>query len=97
MGEYVPRGWGREGDRLWGEKISSGGSGSATSVNEVARHLSEIAGVPIRTKHGEPRPGDVRDSRADITRAAAKLGFAPHTSLRDGLGRTLGWYRTQPP
>src|SRR2546427_2548156 len=85
------------GERRVGGQIINVGSGSATSVNEVARHLSEIAGVPIRTKHGEPRPGDVRDSRADITRAAAKLGFAPHTSLRDGLGRTLVWYRTQPP
>ena len=85
------------GERPVAGQIINVGSGSATSVNEVARLLSEIAGVSIRTKHGEPRPGDVRDSRADITRAAAKLGFAPHTSLRDGLGRTLVWYRTQRP
>ncbi|OLD34385.1 MAG: hypothetical protein AUI19_03335 [Myxococcales bacterium 13_1_40CM_2_68_15] len=76
-------------------QIINVGSGSATSVNEVARLVSEIAGAPIRTKHSEPRPGDVRDSRADITRAAAKLGFAPRTSLREGLGPTLAWYRTQ--
>src|SRR5438128_3365698 len=83
------------GERPVAGQLINLGSGSATSVNEVARLLSEIAGVPIRTKHGEPPPGDVRDSRADITRASAKLGFAPRTSLRDGLGRTLAWYRTQ--
>ena len=83
------------GERPVAGQLINLGSGSATSVNEVARLLSEIAGVPIHTKHGEPRPGDVRDSRADITRASAKLGFAPRTSLRDGLGRTLAWYRTQ--
>src|SRR5439155_14778741 len=72
-----------------------GGGGWAFPVGGGPRLLSEIAGVPIHTKHGEPRPGDVRDSRADITRASAKLGFTPRTSLRDGLGRTLAWYRTQ--
>src|SRR5438309_8254708 len=85
------------GERPVAGQIINVGSGSATAVNEVARHLSEIAGVPTRTKHGDPRPGDVRDSPADITRAAAKLGFAPHTSLRDGPARTLAWYPTQRP
>jgi len=83
------------GERPVAGAIINIGSGSANSVNEVARLLSEIAGVPIHTKHGDPRPGDVRDSRADITKAAAKLGFAPRTSLREGLGETLAWYRTQ--
>jgi len=85
------------GERPVSGEIINVGSGSATSVNEVARLLSEIAGVPIRTKRIEPRPGDVRDSRADITKAAEKFGFAPGTSLREGLERTLAWYRAQTP
>ena len=33
-------------------------------------------------------------SRAfDISRARAELGYAPATMLRDGIGRTLAWYR----
>ena len=33
-------------------------------------------------------------SRAfDITRARTELGFAPRVGLRDGIGRTLEWYR----
>src|SRR2546429_7791756 len=71
------------------------GSGLAPSVNEVARLLSEVRGGRIHPKHGEPRPGHCRDFRSDITRASAKLGFTPRPSLRDGLGRTLAWYRTQ--
>ncbi len=87
-------------NRLAGERPVAGqiinvGSGTATSVNDVARLLSEIAGVPVRTKRVDPRPGDVRDSRADITKAAQKLGFSPTTSLREGLERTLAWYRAQ--
>src|SRR5262249_55231801 len=35
-------------------------------------------------------------SRAfDISRARAELGFAPRVGLREGIGRTLGWYRDQ--
>jgi len=83
------------GERPVSGEIINVGSGSTTSVNEVARLLSEVAGVPIRTKRIGPRPGDVRDSRADITKAAEKFGFAPRISLREGLERTLAWYRTQ--
>jgi nucleoside-diphosphate-sugar epimerase len=37
-----------------------------------------------------------RKSRAfDISRARAELGFAPRVGLRDGIGRTLSWYRAQ--
>jgi nucleoside-diphosphate-sugar epimerase len=35
-------------------------------------------------------------SRAfDITRARAEIGFAPRVGLREGIGRTLDWYRTE--
>ena len=37
-----------------------------------------------------------RKSRAfDISRARAELGYEPRVGLRDGIGRTLGWYRDQ--
>ena len=83
------------GERPVAGQIINVGSGTATSVSEVARLLSEISSAALRTKRIEPRPGDIRDSRADVTKAAEKLGFAPRTSLRDGLERTLAWYRTR--
>ncbi|HEX9341794.1 MAG TPA: NAD-dependent epimerase/dehydratase family protein [Thermoplasmata archaeon] len=70
------------------------GSGTATSVAEVANVLSGIAGAPVRATRREPRPGDVRHSRADIGKAATRLGFAPQTPLREGLEKTLAYYRT---
>jgi UDP-glucose 4-epimerase len=72
------------------------GSGSAISVNDVARALSEITVTPVRVARKETRPGDVRHSRADIEKAMDRLGFAPRTSLREGLERTLAYYRTRP-
>ena len=33
-------------------------------------------------------------SRAfDITRARAEIGYAPRVGLREGIARTLSWYR----
>jgi len=39
------------------------------------------------------QPGDVRTTYASIDRLARATGFAPHTSLEDGLARFVAWYR----
>lgn len=83
-----------EGLELAAEKPVNGevfnlGSGQATSVNEVVRLLSEIAGAPIRAAHKPDRPGDVRHSHADVAKAKEKLGFTVRTPLREGISRTL--------
>lgn len=78
-------------------RVFNVGSGGSTRVLDVVRILSELTGTPIRTLRKEPRPGDVRHSQADITQAADALGFHPRTSLRDGLDRTLSYYRANPP
>ncbi len=70
------------------------GSGRPTSVNEVARVLSEIAHATPRRMQKGPREGDVRHSLADIGKARQRLGFAPRTSLREGLEKTLAFFRT---
>jgi UDP-N-acetylglucosamine 4-epimerase len=41
------------------------------------------------------RAGDVRDSQADPAKAVRLIGFNPRTTLREGLERTLDWYRSQ--
>ena len=83
------------GERPVAGQIFNLGSGTATKVNEVARLLSEVTVTPIRAARKESRPGDVRHSSADIGKATAKLGFTPRTSLREGLERTLAYYRSQ--
>ena len=82
------------GERPIAGQIFNLGSGTATKVNEVARLLSETTVTPIRAARKDSRPGDVRHSLADISKATAKLGFTPRTSLREGLERALAYYRT---
>ncbi len=95
--EDVAAGFDLAGEKPVAGQVFNLGSGSATSVVDVARHLSEITESPIRAVRKEHRAGDVRHSRADIEKAIEKLGFAPKTSLREGLERTLGYYRSTMP
>jgi UDP-glucuronate 4-epimerase len=42
------------------------------------------------------QPGDVERTFADISRAQRELGYAPLTTLRQGLASFVEWLRTQP-
>jgi nucleoside-diphosphate-sugar epimerase len=68
------------------------GGGDRTTINELVAILSEITGVKATVEHTDPQPGDVRHSKADITRARELLGFEIGVGLRDGLERTVAWY-----
>ena len=76
-------------------KMFNAGNGGRYSLNFVWKALQEIEGVKIEPHFGPPRPGDVRDSMADIASAQAELGHAPRFSIEEGLKRTLEWYRRQ--
>jgi nucleoside-diphosphate-sugar epimerase len=45
--------------------------------------------------HRAARMGDVRHSCADITKAKSVLKFEPTVSLRDGLAKTVAWWREE--
>jgi UDP-glucose 4-epimerase len=69
------------------------GSGQEASVNEMVRLILAAMDRPDHPiEHGPDRPGDVRRLLADVSRAERLLGFAPRTSLQDGLRRTVSWY-----
>lgn len=57
---------------------------------EVARIDPRAADVSVEFL--PPRPGDVRDSLADGTRALEVLGFKPGWSVAQGMSRTVAWY-----
>jgi len=67
------------------------GSGTHISVNELARQMQEVAGVAVGTQVAPPRPGDVRDSLADIRAGRAALGYEPRVPLPDGLREYWRW------
>jgi len=67
--------------------------GKRTTVNQLAGLINEIAGTNIQPVHTEPRPGDVRHSYADITRARKGLGYEPRTRLKKGLRGTIEYFK----
>jgi UDP-glucose 4-epimerase len=65
------------------------GNGEATTVLGLVRRLNEILGTHVEPTHGPARPGDVRHSQADITRARRDLGYEPAIPFAEGLQRTV--------
>lgn len=58
--------------------------------------LERVPELPdCRPEYGDFRPGDVRHSQADISKAARLLGYCPSHRLEDGLRDSLDWYLAQ--
>ncbi len=67
--------------------------GRRISLNELYREIARLLGADIPPRYGPPRPGDVRHSLADISRAREALGYEPAFDVRQGLAEAIGWYR----
>jgi UDP-glucose 4-epimerase len=71
------------------------GCGDRFSLKQLAGVLGEILGTAVEPVYQAPRPGDVRDSQADISLARESIGYAPQVDFREGLRRTAAWFREQ--
>jgi UDP-glucose 4-epimerase len=74
-------------------KILNVGSGVACSILDLLRELNAILGTQIQPVFQQERPGDVRDSLADISQARDVLGYEASISFADGLQKTVEFYR----
>jgi nucleoside-diphosphate-sugar epimerase len=63
-------------------------AGSPASVNDVAETIGAILGKPVEKRFEPQRPGDIRDSWADIGAARDVLGYEPQVDLAAGLELT---------
>ncbi len=59
---------------------------------ELAGTIMDLVGTRVDPIHEASRPGDVRDSLADISRASDAFGYAPRYTLTDGLKETIQWF-----
>jgi nucleoside-diphosphate-sugar epimerase len=67
--------------------------GEELDLNSLVALLGGILGVEPDPIHDAPRTGDIRRSRADISRAREVLGFRPEVGFEEGLRKTIDWYR----
>jgi UDP-glucose 4-epimerase len=73
--------------KLSGEVVNVA-CGERTSLNQLIQHIGELAGTRLEPEYRPVRPGDVRDSVADIQAARQLLGYEPVIDLRTGLEKT---------
>ena len=69
------------------------GCGGSITLLELIDSINAVLGTDISPAFQAPRAGDVMHSRADIGKAGRLLGYDPAVSLKEGLARTIDWYR----
>jgi nucleoside-diphosphate-sugar epimerase len=69
--------------------------GTRISLNELLATMNRIVGTNLDAIYKDVRPGDVKDSQADISKAKEILGYTPIVDLEEGLRRTLAWCRAE--
>jgi UDP-glucose 4-epimerase len=74
-------------------KVYNVGTGRSITVLDLVAALDRLQGTKLVPTHGPARAGDVRHSRADISRARRDLSYEPTVTFEEGLERTLRWYR----
>jgi dTDP-L-rhamnose 4-epimerase len=83
-----------ESDKLDGLPVNAG-SGSATSVRDLAAIIADQLGVKLAPlARGEFRPGEIRSLISDISRIRT-VGYEPQTTIEQGIGRYIEWIKTQ--
>lgn len=67
--------------------------GEQITLNDLAFFIRGLIGKGPDPTYGPARAGDVRDSLADISLARQLLGYTPLVEVREGLKKTVEWYR----
>jgi nucleoside-diphosphate-sugar epimerase len=76
-----------------GERVINLGNPDEFTINEFSRMLLAVIGKKLKIKHLPLPLDDPRQRKPDIRRARAILKWRPETELREGLVKTIGWFR----
>ncbi len=68
-------------------------NGRSTSLLELMALLNELLGTDVQPVFEPTRPGDVRDSMADITLAQTLLHYVPPIDFEEGLRLSIEYYK----
>jgi len=67
--------------------------GERYTLNQLFSYLKDIVGSDAAAVHREPRDGDIPHSQADISKAQRMLDYQPSVKFKDGLKKTVDWFR----
>jgi len=83
-------------DRDLGFRILNLGAGRSVVLRDVIRALEEALGVGARIEYLPRQAGEVSRTWADTSAAREALGYAPATSLAEGIASFVAWLRERP-
>ena len=69
-------------------------TGKQFTLLDLIASINNVLGTQIEPVFADPRPGDVRESLADISLARKLLGFEPKVTFDEGLARSVEYYRS---
>jgi UDP-glucose 4-epimerase len=75
-------------------KVFNVATGKRITLNEAVEILRRATGYSGEVRYANERGGDVRHSLADISRAKECFGYEPLVEFREGIERTVAWYKT---
>lgn len=70
-------------------------SGTNVTINQLIKELISVSNINPDIEYKDKRPGDVRDSLADITAARQAFGYSPIIDLKQGLKEYFEWARSE--
>jgi UDP-glucose 4-epimerase len=74
-------------------RVMNVATGVRVTLNEVVDVLRGITGYDGPVAYAHERAGDIKHSLADVSLAEELLGYRPSVGFREGLERTVAWYR----
>lgn len=82
-------------DRPRGFQIYNLGASRPVVLRDLVTAIEQVVGRKAAVRHAPPQEGDVSATFADISRAREELGYAPKTALREGIEKTVAWFREE--
>ena len=83
--------------RYDGDQPVNLGTGVETTIRELAETIADVTGFDGGIVWDTSMPNGQPRRSLDASRAEALFGFRARTALREGLGRTVAWYRAHAP
>jgi UDP-glucose 4-epimerase len=68
--------------------------GTSTTLNELVALINEELGTDIKPIYQESRAGDIKHSKADVSKAKESIGYEPKIDFKAGLKETIKWYKS---
>jgi UDP-glucuronate 4-epimerase len=69
------------------------GNSHPEDVLALIRTIEQATGKKAIVEHAPGPAGDVKETYADVSRAARDFGFRPSTPLAEGIPRFVSWFR----